>query len=796
MAQEPTLEHDSSPAAEGSALSGKWQIPLLALSSICFVAAVLFAVLRPRDEKVSPSTLAAQARTALAGAAYVRADELCDEFLADYPSHELAAEIHEIQGDANFSLGIREGEKAYYDKAARALRSANEVQPGGLASPTILLKLGRTHLRMEEPQLAINCYDRALDSAPADPLAIRMAKIEALKSLTPKADLEGALKEIEQIAATSDTLDQDEKAMVALAEADILNARGDHELAESKLRALLKEETGVERSKRFLLELAKTQRLAGQRTKALDTLQKVVAPAGLRDPGAEVLRGQAFLMHGRVYFEMSNYDKALEWFERTANEYPQAPEALAARLGIAETYLNLDELASASNIYAEIAPALRKLRPKGHRWINLDAAREALRVQSRASELKGRFREALRFIMLEESILRNPDRDVRIRRATILREVAGTAAAESEAAGDDDTLRSQKRLEAEQAWCEAGDTYVYVAEEFDGGTQDLYPDDLWEAATCYLQAGAHQEAVDVLARFVKEIPRDSRVPQARLEEARQYEVLGKWDEAIAALRTLTTESANTLAGFEGIYLLGEALVRKGPDFYQQAEDEFLCLLENSRVDPRSMWYGKSLLALGRLMHRRGHYDRAIIRLNEYIERYPEDPDALSASYLLASSLRNQGIAALAASAKAVRLVDKEALLQVRRQKLQSAIAEFVGLVQRYEQLSEAITPLQRREYRSVLFDLADSYDELDRTEEAIKAYNVIIYRFESLPCVMPAYVQLARMYLKMGRLDQYMAVLERARWTLEKIPEKAFVAQLGAPSKQYWEDWIRTMQAH
>jgi hypothetical protein len=60
---------------------------------------------------------------------------------------------------------------------------------------------------------------------------------------------------------------------------------------------------------------------------------------------------------------------------------------------------------------------------------------------------------------------------------------------------------------------------------------------------------------------------------------------------------------------------------------------------------------------------------------------------------------------------------------------------------------------------------------------------------------MPAYVQLARAYLKMGRTDQYMAALERARWTLEKIPEEAFGRQLGAPSKQYWQHWIQTMQS-
>jgi len=85
-------------------------------------------------------------------------------------------------------------------------------------------------------------------------------------------------------------------------------------------------------------------------------------------------------------------------------------------------------------------------------------------------------------------------------------------------------------------------------------------------------------------------------------------------------------------------------------------------------------------------------------------------------------------------------------------------------------------------------------NELDRFEDAVKICNVIIYQFRMDPCVMGAYVKLATAQLRMGYEDKARAVFERARWTLEKIPEWAFAFRLGEPSKPYWGNWIRVMQ--
>jgi tetratricopeptide (TPR) repeat protein len=398
--------------------------------------------------------------------------------------------------------------------------------------------------------------------------------------------------------------------------------------------------------------------------------------------------------------------------------------------------------------------------------------------------------------MLEESLAAVADRDVLMRKATILRQVAEAAASEAAQSAVRPEVQYQKRLKAERAWKESGELNVQIAETFDARSQKEYPDDMWAATRCYLEAGDSKSAIKYLQLFIKQQPRDGRSAQARLDLGRQYEAMNQWDDAVKTLQTLADENGTTLAGYEGMYRLGEAFIHRGPDFHEQAEKAFLRLLdETPTVAPESIWYQKTLLEFGRLLYRRGKYDQALLRLNEYLRRYPQDPETRSASYLVAACVRQQGLAALEKSVAAVRLSDKEAYREIHRQKLESAVGEFRRLMQEYELLPQAEqTPLRREEYQNVLFGLADSLYELGNYEEAIKVYNVIVHRFQTSPCAMSAYVQLAAAYETIGRADQATAVFERARWTLEKIPENAFGRNLGEPTKQYWANWIKSIQ--
>lgn len=802
MAEPLQSAQPESPGEMRARLGHLWQIPLLLAAMVCFAASValLFTSVVAREEKLTPEIVQALAEDALDAGRLAEADQHCETFLTYWPSDEAAARIYEIQGDANYRTArvTFEGELQYLKKAAEAYRNANDRRPDGLPSPTVLLKLGKVHRRFEKPEetrAAIDCYNTALQSAPADPLPIYQAKVEALRSLGGDENQQAALEVIRTARQSIQDLRPGELVDLALEEADILSTLGRHDEAERLLTGLYQEETDVGHSMRFLIQMALTQWNAGNHVQALDTLLSVIEDP-TTDPNAEVLVPQAMLLAGRVSRDNYNSRDALHWFRRAATEYPESPEALAARLGMAETYLGLGEFDRAKAIYAEIGPQLRGLRPGQNPWVDMAAARAVLKAHVEVALMQDRLDDARELVMIEHSILYRPDRDVLARRAQILAAAAERLAQKAEALDRDDPQWLDLRRAAERDWREAGELFMRIAESFDGLTDRQYNEDLWLAIDAFRRAGAHEQAAEALQTFLKYVSNDdSRRPQAMLDLARQWQVIGRNDQAIETLQTLTEEHPSTLPGFEGYYLLGRALIRKGPEFYPQAEDAFLRLLENSDVEPQSMWYQRCLLELGRLLHRQGKYDQAIIRLNEYIARLGDRGQVLSARYLLASSLRQQGIGALAAARDATRLADRQALRDLHRSKLQQAIEEFEAIIERYESLpAEAMDELHEQQYQASLFDLAACLHELGRIDEAVRVYNVIVYRFQTSPSVMSAYVKLADIYLAGGQNDEYAAVLERARWTLEKIPDQAFAARLGAPGKQHWLNWIQTMQ--
>ncbi|MBN2583801.1 MAG: tetratricopeptide repeat protein [Planctomycetes bacterium] len=805
MAQQPQPEQQVTVAELRSQLTDRWQIPLLLLSMVVFVGSALLLVVQLGKEKVDPGMLLQRARDAYEVGSFAASDSLCEDFLkqfSDHPStdHSTISEVHELRGDANYALARLDvaREMDLLKKAQICYRDAMEHRPAGSPSPRLQLKLGRTAAEMGDYEAAVGHYDRALESEIENRLEIHRAKIQALRSMEPEPQIDEALAEVAVIhKELGDHATEEQRREVALIEADLLNAKGRYAEAE----AILRKVAGQDMSKVFLLALADTQRLAGRYTDAIDTLFELLDRKSTDEAqrqAEEDLDVQAFQMQGRVSYDMKNYERALHWFHRTVDEYPGTDMALVAKLGIAQTYLVLDESDLASEVYTEIAPQLRRLRPGQNRWIDLEASRAALCVQSENARKTGNIDDALKFVMLEESILRDPDVDVWQRKAGILAQIADRDAAEA-ASGEAmaESARQSLRLKAERAWNEAGDLYLRIAEEFHGQTQKEYPNDLWAASRCFMLAGSHERAIKVLDRFIREQPGDTRGPQARLEMARQYEVLGRLDETIRVLQELRIESGDSLAGFEGLYRLGNAYVQMGPDFYDQAEEAYRKLVEDSttKVEPESLWYRNSLLQLARLLHRRGDYDRAIISLNEFLQRYPTDPDSKSASYLIASSVRRQGLKALEKSEKAVRKTDKDAFMEIYRQKTQSAIEQYRQRVRDYEALPrQDLTLLREQEYRAILFEQAECLLELGRLDEATTIYNTIVYRFQMDPCVMAAYVKLATAYETSGHKDKAQAVYERAQWTLEKIPEEAFAMRIGEPSKQYWANWIQTMR--
>ena len=124
-----------------------------------------------------------------------------------------------------------------------------------------------------------------------------------------------------------------------------------------------------------------------------------------------------------------------------------------------------------------------------------------------------------------------------------------------------------------------------------------HPQALAQSGEALLATGQLDQALEMLKECIDLYPRDAAACRARLLAARAYEEKGAWREAENVLSD----------NLQGDYLT-----------------------------PDSKEWRDSLLVLGELLAERGSCADAILRLEEYVKRYPDLPDAVQARYLAAN----------------------------------------------------------------------------------------------------------------------------------------------------------------
>ena len=191
----------------------------------------------------------------------------------------------------------------------------------------------------------------------------------------------------------------------------------------------------------------------------------------------------------------------------------------------------------------------------------------------------------------------------------------------------------------------------------------------------------------------------NRRPLALLGLAQSLVARGEMKEALAILQECIDLDPTSVASFQARLLAAEAHLER--DEFNKAE---ACLNENLESDfltPSSQEWRESLFALGRLLYDAGRNNEAITRLEEAVARYPRDPQALDARYMLAESYWRT---ALATQSVQGGITEAE-----RERRLKDALDDPLGY---YDQVLEAferrgaespLPPWQRGCYRNSYF---------------------------------------------------------------------------------------------
>lgn len=503
------------------------------------------------------------------------------------------------------------------------------------------------------------------------------------------------------------------------------------------------------------------------------------------------LDADACLLLGKIYQSRNRPEEANSFFEHVIVNMPDAKVAPLAQLGRAmcRAMMKQDEPA-----LADLVSLAKQVDERPSRAKFKDEVIAGIQQASTWMALRGNLQGALELLAHEHALNPNPSAEFFTRLAGVY---------EKRAKQIEDSIAPHtppaERIKAEQQVRElrtkAGDGYIAYGQKVAVNDDKAYGDALWHGIDLYDRAGNTAAAISAMELFITERPEDAATPDALLRLGRAYQSIGQVDKAIAAYQKNQLRYPKSLAASKSAVPLAQALVAKGPDSFGRAENVLLSVLDNNPLlDPTSEDFRQALFDLGQLYYRTQRYEECVVKLEEFIKRYPTDERLGQLLFLMGDSYRKsaqqlQQKLATASNQKDPGF-DPAEMEAARQERLRKAKAMYDRVVELYRDNVPA-RDTEKLYYKLAHFYRGDCLYDLGEYEAAIKLYDNAAFRFQDDPSSLAAYVQIVNAWCRLGKTEQAKAANERAKWVLRKIPPQAFNDGSFSMPKEYWEQWLR-----
>ncbi len=503
--------------------------------------------------------------------------------------------------------------------------------------------------------------------------------------------------------------------------------------------------------------------------------------------GRDTLRNhatrKAMYLIGVCFKEIGDYRAALRQFARTRQLFPATPEGMAASFEEAEISRELGRDDDALAGYRRALEAIEDAKVFNNPWIGvpelqlrmLDAYAYYLQTQN--------YTVALELAKLVRPLF--PEVRALELKADVHRAWGEARLAEAEQYAPE---RAGSLLrEGRRHFREAGRIHATLAELLI--TTRRYPEQLWESGRDYMRGQSYTAAIGMLKEYLKDQAR-RRHPQALVMLGQAYLAQGQLEDALEAFQECVDFHPRDAAAYQARLLASRASREKGEP--EKAETLLLENLAGEYLTPASQQWRESLFDLGEFLYEQGRYDDARIRLEEAVIRYPEDPRALTARYLLAESGRRAAAEARAQTEEA--LAGSARLASTRRisELYEQALGEFAALRDTLSdwQQSRNLTDSERTVLRNTRFAIGDIEFALGRYPRAIEAYSNATNRYQNDPEVLNAYVQIASAYRKLGDSARARSALEQAKAVLGRMKPDAAFTDVTNYDRAQWSDLL------
>ena len=548
---------------------------------------------------------------------------------------------------------------------------------------------------------------------------------------------------------------------------------------------------------------------------------KTFREAQSRDATDRRVARQSMYLVGVCQERLGQPREALDQYDRTQRQFHELAEGFAACVSQAKLHDLLDEDAQAVAAWQRAATSPgRQPEPGEEVWVSDGEFTAAVIASLRQFMAGKKFEQALALCDVlatagkrEQSLELSADA-----RTGWARELLRDAAAAHGAEG----AQAQRRR-ARELLRMAGRDYVELAKlRF---TTRQYTKHIAQAATSFLAGGDYSQAVEQLSEFL-EYESGPAVPKALVDLGEAELSRGNPEAAIRALEKCVELYPGDPAVYRGRLLAGRAYEEHGD------RSRAIDLLEENlagRLTPASPEWRDAIFAEGRLLYSEavriesesraldskgpqheaaatqelenavGVFQRAIGRLSEAVERYPNDPQALSSRYMIAEAHRYSARLPQRQLRK-ISVHQQQALLNRDAQK--SLVAsleqynELQGLLNRLQE-SSPLSTLNATMLRNCYFAIGSILFELGQNDRALEAYRAAANAYQNVPEVMNAYFQIAACQRRRNHLDEARVTLEQARVVLSRITadDQAFVSAT-SHTRGEWEkllEWMARM---
>lgn len=503
---------------------------------------------------------------------------------------------------------------------------------------------------------------------------------------------------------------------------------------------------------------------------------------------SEAVRKSMYLI-GVCFLEMEDYRAALTQFIRTRDVYLDTPEGLSSGLQEADLLRDMDRHDDALAAYVRVLDAVGDPAEFVNSWIPLEEFRERIISAERYYSAAGQFERAIE-IANHLSPLVSKARAIELS-AEAHRQWARQLISQA------DTLTEPKASEARQQgrslMRQAGRIYSELAQlEF---STRRYPDDLWQAAQCYLDGQDFSASVSAFEDYMKNELK-ARRPLALVGMGQALLALQRFDDALTSLNECVEYYGQDASSYKARWMAARAYIEK--DDLESAEKLLRQNLNGEHLTPASKEWRDSLFTLGDLLASAGRYDEAIKTLEEAVNRYPDTREAISARYLIAESYCE---AARAPQEKLLTDTIETTRAAHRRQiqqYLNSAIQyyEQVQLSLNRRQETMELSALEKANLRNSYFAIGAALFDLGRFEESIRAYSTATNRYQHDPEALEAFVQIASCYRRLNKPQEARGTIQQAKIVMNRIPENADFALATNYSRREWVellDWLSTL---